>query len=858
VRVKLQHLAGSKKGQIEEIVAAKITVGRNPDSVLPFDPMVDTDVSGNHALLEWRDDGFLYVSDVGSRNGTFVNGAKIEGPPIVAPSGSMIQFGKQGPALKLEYEPQPKKKAAPPPPPPKKGLSTGAKIGIAAGAVGLLGTIILVISLKSCGSEPAAEATDATLEEGGGAVAAAGAAGDEGEAVAAAGAAPGGAGGAAGDTGIDRADWARGAQEAVDGKAEAALRRFEDYRGGDLDHAGEPLPKHAVARLGPARIPCDDAGLGLAWVDDGHVLVCPRQNGARLRRYDVESAVASADVLPGGLPTRLDANRMVVHHLNGDATWVIDASSGKPLAHLEAPLDEGIVVSADGTRIAAPAREKPGIAVFDSATGKLVSFIPSEAASPSDLVGLTADGKNLVYVAEGGKALVFVDHEAGAVARRIEGAAPFRAAPRYASAEPCAYAGDLSSYAACVPGKGIVILTLETGAEARMIPDRDATCVRLSADGKRLAAFADEAAGRVQRIYDATSGKLLARIEHPAGVASGAGIFSPSGKRIALRDEARGILHVHDAATGKDVRTRKPTEAPHKVTSVATSRDGRYVAIGDAEGRVVITRTLGSHREERRLDGGEVTGIAFGGSEGDEVTAVGRKTVARWPVGVPRPEVTTLALSVEANAGAPHALSANGRIAAIAAEGGAVTLLDVHGDHARKLYELAASRQRSLRGLALSPDGKLLASSAEDPMFRLLDAGKGTEVFQLKGKEGARGSASAFSPDGKFYAFDTGKEVHIFPAGDKKKKCTVKMEPLGDSPRYLALSADGALLAAAADGESRVVLFDGAKGTVVTAYPNQGFGKVVGLAFAGTRGGPLVAGYQGTGAIVWAVPEAPK
>jgi hypothetical protein len=38
-------------------------------------------------------------------------------------------------------KPAPAKEQLPPPPPPKKGLSTGAKIGIAVGAVAVLGTI---------------------------------------------------------------------------------------------------------------------------------------------------------------------------------------------------------------------------------------------------------------------------------------------------------------------------------------------------------------------------------------------------------------------------------------------------------------------------------------------------------------------------------------------------------------------------------------------------------------------------------------------------------------------------------------------------------------------------------------------
>jgi hypothetical protein len=58
------------------------------DVVLPFD-----DISRNHALL-WRSEGSVRVSDLGSSNGTFVNGIRVTSVPQTVDTGSNIQLGE--------------------------------------------------------------------------------------------------------------------------------------------------------------------------------------------------------------------------------------------------------------------------------------------------------------------------------------------------------------------------------------------------------------------------------------------------------------------------------------------------------------------------------------------------------------------------------------------------------------------------------------------------------------------------------------------------------------------------------------------------------------------------------------------
>lgn len=79
----------SMKG-IEFVVADRlVTVGRADDNSLSAPD--DEFASSHHASLERRD-GIVHVLDLGSTNGTFVNGERIHAPTMLR-IGDRIQFG---------------------------------------------------------------------------------------------------------------------------------------------------------------------------------------------------------------------------------------------------------------------------------------------------------------------------------------------------------------------------------------------------------------------------------------------------------------------------------------------------------------------------------------------------------------------------------------------------------------------------------------------------------------------------------------------------------------------------------------------------------------------------------------------
>jgi adenylate cyclase len=82
--------ADSGSRQLSLFGHAYWTVGRSDDNnfVLP-----DRWISRNHAMLQTMDNGDFYLIDLGSRNGTFVNGRRVS-VPVILHDGDRITFGQ--------------------------------------------------------------------------------------------------------------------------------------------------------------------------------------------------------------------------------------------------------------------------------------------------------------------------------------------------------------------------------------------------------------------------------------------------------------------------------------------------------------------------------------------------------------------------------------------------------------------------------------------------------------------------------------------------------------------------------------------------------------------------------------------
>jgi S1-C subfamily serine protease len=93
----LRHLDGACAGQTRIVRKDFATIGRLASADVRFDPEQDLDVSGRHAAL-FRQGQDWIVRDLGSSNGTWINGTRLKDDRALQPN-DIIRFGPSGPQL---------------------------------------------------------------------------------------------------------------------------------------------------------------------------------------------------------------------------------------------------------------------------------------------------------------------------------------------------------------------------------------------------------------------------------------------------------------------------------------------------------------------------------------------------------------------------------------------------------------------------------------------------------------------------------------------------------------------------------------------------------------------------------------
>ena len=148
MRVVVDHVAGSRRGQRQEFPAdRRVQFGRHPDCEVSFDPHKDIDASSRHAEIRHVDAGWVLV-DLGSSNGTYVDGHRVTEAPLSRDAAVAIEFGPGGPRVRLFIGDDAAIEALPPAPvearrPRWVVLTLGLALGSVV-AVGLLAVLFRV------------------------------------------------------------------------------------------------------------------------------------------------------------------------------------------------------------------------------------------------------------------------------------------------------------------------------------------------------------------------------------------------------------------------------------------------------------------------------------------------------------------------------------------------------------------------------------------------------------------------------------------------------------------------------------------------------------------------------------------
>jgi pSer/pThr/pTyr-binding forkhead associated (FHA) protein len=116
-RILIRHISGTRANQVDDFNAEgfkEILIGREEGASVRYDGEREDLVSRMHARIYAEPSGSssFYVSDLQSRNGTFLNRQRISAPSRIH-HGDMVQIGTGGPEIRLEMDPSPTSAARP-------------------------------------------------------------------------------------------------------------------------------------------------------------------------------------------------------------------------------------------------------------------------------------------------------------------------------------------------------------------------------------------------------------------------------------------------------------------------------------------------------------------------------------------------------------------------------------------------------------------------------------------------------------------------------------------------------------------------------------------------------------------------
>lgn len=353
--------------------------------------------------------------------------------------------------------------------------------------------------------------------------------------------------------------------------------------------------------------------------------------------------------------------------------------------------------------------------------------------------------------------------------------------------------------------KDIILWETATATPIRTltVPDTELWSMALSPDGKILASMTKQGI----YLWEINTGAIKHTIEVPFSY--GQTIFSPNGEFL-LHLSRKGALYIYNVKTGGDVTgllVGSYGSVLSLMTAGAFAPDGQTFAVSSSTGHIELrgANTFRLLKQQHIYGHGNILNDVALSPDGKIIAGACTDLLVRlWDTNtgeftsIPGHNGTVTSV-IFINLKNPILVSAS--MAGDIVFRDYKTLLMPGRSSVLRVIETGHMHRGSISRIAISPDGKTLATGSYDTTVSLWDAETGEHQHTLVAEGGRRVRNVVFSPDGQTLA-SSSDAVYLWDVGTGERLQTLKRKDYFFGGHGLAFSPDGKIIVSTFENDS--------------------------------------------------------